>query len=272
MDGVGAVPGGQAGPLLGADHVVGRGDHLVEGDDTGRSAARRRVRSGAPPLRTTPARATVSSRLARLKRPDRSDHVHALAPRVAPARSGADRPAPTATSGRRSRNTTLGVVHGPAEPVDRDHLAARHLPGHPLSTRSQPSQHRSTCSGCSMGYLVVTAVLVVSARPHRRPSSAGCGCTTPASSSSPWRRSALALSPVTGTERRARPDRTPVVQGIGGALLMANSMAIITDAFPVHERGMALGINIVAGHLRVVPGPARRRRCSPASTGASCSW
>jgi len=32
----------------------------------------------------------------------------------------------------------------------------------------------------------------------------------------------------------------------GGALLMANSSAILTDAFPVHERGMALGINNVA--------------------------
>jgi MFS family permease len=38
-----------------------------------------------------------------------------------------------------------------------------------------------------------------------------------------------------------------VVQGIGGAMLMANSTAILTDAFPAHERGFALGINMVAG-------------------------
>jgi MFS family permease len=38
-----------------------------------------------------------------------------------------------------------------------------------------------------------------------------------------------------------------VVQGIGGALLMANSTAILTDTFPVEERGMALGLNMVAG-------------------------
>jgi MFS family permease len=38
-----------------------------------------------------------------------------------------------------------------------------------------------------------------------------------------------------------------VVQGVGGALLMANSTAILTDAFPVEERGMAMGINMVAG-------------------------
>jgi EmrB/QacA subfamily drug resistance transporter len=37
-----------------------------------------------------------------------------------------------------------------------------------------------------------------------------------------------------------------VVQGIGGAFLMANSSAILTDAFPVHQRGTALGINGVA--------------------------
>ena len=38
-----------------------------------------------------------------------------------------------------------------------------------------------------------------------------------------------------------------VVQGIGGALLMANSTAILTDAFGPEERGMALGVNMVAG-------------------------
>jgi MFS family permease len=37
-----------------------------------------------------------------------------------------------------------------------------------------------------------------------------------------------------------------IVQGVGGAMIMANSTAIITDAFPDDERGMALGINSVA--------------------------
>lgn len=37
-----------------------------------------------------------------------------------------------------------------------------------------------------------------------------------------------------------------VVQGIGGAFLMANSSAILTDAFPAKQRGLALGINGVA--------------------------
>jgi EmrB/QacA subfamily drug resistance transporter len=38
-----------------------------------------------------------------------------------------------------------------------------------------------------------------------------------------------------------------IVQGIGGAMIMANSTAILTDAFPANQRGMALGINSVAG-------------------------
>ena len=37
-----------------------------------------------------------------------------------------------------------------------------------------------------------------------------------------------------------------VCQGVGSALLMANSSAILTDAFPINQRGLALGINMVA--------------------------
>ena len=37
-----------------------------------------------------------------------------------------------------------------------------------------------------------------------------------------------------------------LVQGVGAAMLFANSTAILTDAFPVERRGMALGINQVA--------------------------
>ncbi len=43
-----------------------------------------------------------------------------------------------------------------------------------------------------------------------------------------------------------------IIQGIGGAFIFANSAAIITDAFPVNERGKALGINgvfFLAGSL-----------------------
>ncbi|MDA8331397.1 MAG: MFS transporter, partial [Candidatus Dormibacteraeota bacterium] len=37
-----------------------------------------------------------------------------------------------------------------------------------------------------------------------------------------------------------------ILQGIGGALLFANSAAILTDAFPQDQRGLALGVNQVA--------------------------
>jgi MFS family permease len=37
-----------------------------------------------------------------------------------------------------------------------------------------------------------------------------------------------------------------IFQGVGGAMLMANSNAIITDAFQVNQRGLALGLNQVA--------------------------
>src|ERR1700761_7521915 len=38
-----------------------------------------------------------------------------------------------------------------------------------------------------------------------------------------------------------------LVQGVGGALLLANPAAILPDSFPVNQRGMALGINNIVG-------------------------
>jgi len=38
-----------------------------------------------------------------------------------------------------------------------------------------------------------------------------------------------------------------VFQGVGAAMLLANSAAILTDAFPEDQRGMAIGVNQVAG-------------------------
>jgi MFS family permease len=37
-----------------------------------------------------------------------------------------------------------------------------------------------------------------------------------------------------------------ILQGVGGAFLFANSSAIVTDAFPQEQRGLALGINSIA--------------------------
>src|SRR6516162_5156912 len=37
-----------------------------------------------------------------------------------------------------------------------------------------------------------------------------------------------------------------VAQGIGGAFLFANAAAIVTDAFPINQRGTALSVNSIA--------------------------
>jgi EmrB/QacA subfamily drug resistance transporter len=46
-----------------------------------------------------------------------------------------------------------------------------------------------------------------------------------------------------------------VLQGVGGALLMANSTALVTDAFPRRELGRALGINTTVVGAGQVLGP-----------------
>ncbi len=56
----------------------------------------------------------------------------------------------------------------------------------------------------------------------------------------------LALDPMHGSAGAMWLIVGRVVQGIGGAMLFANSTAILTDAFPANQRGMALGINQVA--------------------------
>lgn len=56
----------------------------------------------------------------------------------------------------------------------------------------------------------------------------------------------LAVTWMTGPDAAIWIIVMRVGQGVGGAFLFANSNAIITDAFPVDERGFALGINGVA--------------------------
>ncbi len=46
-----------------------------------------------------------------------------------------------------------------------------------------------------------------------------------------------------------------VVQGIGGAFLMANSAALVTDAFPRRELGRALGVNAMVVGVGLILGP-----------------
>jgi MFS family permease len=58
---------------------------------------------------------------------------------------------------------------------------------------------------------------------------------------------ALSLDPLTGTHGAMWLIGWRFAQAFGGAMLMANSAAILTDAFPANKRGMALGINQIAG-------------------------
>jgi MFS family permease len=96
-----------------------------------------------------------------------------------------------------------------------------------------------------MGYLVVSAVLVVAfgrlgdIYGRVKMYNAGFLIFTAASI-------ALAFTVGVGSAAALELIFLRIVQGVGGALLMANSMAILTDAFPVGQRGMALGINQVA--------------------------
>ena len=95
------------------------------------------------------------------------------------------------------------------------------------------------------GYLLVTAVLVVSLGRigdifgRVRIFNAGFAVFSFASVF-------LALDPLHGGPGAGWLVAWRVVQGVGGAMLFANSSAIITDAFPTEQRGLALGINQVA--------------------------
>jgi MFS family permease len=57
----------------------------------------------------------------------------------------------------------------------------------------------------------------------------------------------LYLTPSTGDTGALEIIIFRLIQAVGGALFMANSAAILTDAFSSTERGKALGINMVAG-------------------------
>ncbi|MFI9270876.1 MFS transporter [Kitasatospora sp. NPDC052896] len=58
---------------------------------------------------------------------------------------------------------------------------------------------------------------------------------------------ALSLDPLKGGGGALWLIGFRIVQAVGGAMLTANSAAILTDAFPARQRGMALGINQITG-------------------------
>ncbi|MEP9394167.1 MFS transporter [Gordonia sp. VNK1] len=96
-----------------------------------------------------------------------------------------------------------------------------------------------------MGFLVVTAVLVVSFGRlgdmfgRARMYNMGFAIFTVSSIF-------LAITWFDGPEAAIWLIFWRIIQGIGGAFLMANSSAILTDAFPANQRGLAMGINGVA--------------------------
>ena len=96
-----------------------------------------------------------------------------------------------------------------------------------------------------MGYLLVTAVLVVTLGRigdivgRVRMFNLGFAIFTLGAI-------ALSLTWSTGAAGAIELIVFRMVQGVGGAMLMANSAAILTDAFPTHQRGMALGVNQIA--------------------------
>jgi len=96
-----------------------------------------------------------------------------------------------------------------------------------------------------MGYLVVTAVLVVSFGRlgdmvgRVRIYNLGFAVFSVFSV-------LLAVTWLHGTSAALWIILMRVLQGIGGAMLMANSSALLTDAFPADQRGLALGLNQVA--------------------------
>ena len=96
-----------------------------------------------------------------------------------------------------------------------------------------------------MGYLLVTAVLVVSfgrlGDMYGRVKMYNLGFATFTVFSI-----LLGATWMTGVGGALWLIGMRVLQGVGGAFLMANSSAILTDAFPEDQRGLALGINAVA--------------------------
>ena len=46
-----------------------------------------------------------------------------------------------------------------------------------------------------------------------------------------------------------------IIQGVGGALLFANATAIVTDAFPATQLGVAMGTNVMVAAVGLVVGP-----------------
>ena len=141
-------------------------------------------------------------------------------------------------------NTTLGMLHGDHQLLDHLDLAAGDLPRH----RHQPALARQR----GLPALADDGLHARHGRTGREPRAAsatcwaGCASTTPGFAVFSLASIILALDPMRGGGGALWLVLWRLVQGVGGAMLFANASAIIADAFPVEQRGLAIGINQVA--------------------------
>ncbi|MFR9795374.1 MFS transporter [Streptomyces sp. MS06] len=141
-------------------------------------------------------------------------------------------------------NTTLGILLA----TINSSIVLISLPGIFSGIRLDPLEpaNVSYLLWMLMGYMLVTAVLVVALGRlgdmlgRVRIYNAGFLIFTVTSV-------VLSLDPFHGGGGALWLIGWRIVQAVGGSMLMANSAAILTDAFPARQRGMALGVNMVAG-------------------------
>ncbi|PZH20958.1 MFS transporter [Streptomyces sp. NTH33] len=166
-----------------------------------------------------------------------------------------------AAAGHRERRTWIGVDHprykwvaltnttlGMLLATINSSIVLISLPGIFTGIRLDPLQpaNVSYLLWILMGYMLVTAVLVVALGRlgdmlgRVRIYNAGFLIFTLTSV-------ILSLDPFHGAGGALWLIGWRIAQAVGGSMLMANSAAILTDAFPARQRGMALGVNMVAG-------------------------
>ncbi len=141
-------------------------------------------------------------------------------------------------------NTTVGMLLA----TINSSIVLISLPGIFTGIRLDPLQpaNVSYLLWMLMGYMLVTAVLVVALgrlgdmMGRVRIYNAGFLVFTLTSV-------ILSLDPFDGGAGALWLIGWRIVQAVGGSMLMANSAAILTDAFPARQRGMALGVNMVSG-------------------------
>ena len=140
-------------------------------------------------------------------------------------------------------NTTLGVLMG----AMNSSIVLISLPAifKGLGVNPLESSESGYLLWMLMGYMVVTATLLVTIGRlsdmwgRVRLYNIGFLIFTVASM-------LLFFTPSTGNAGALEMIVFRLIQGVGGGCLIANSAAILTDAFPAKERGFALGLNMVA--------------------------